>query len=121
MSFAKERAKIQNANQRKRAYRQTPIRSIGDNRVLSIKTTQEQAVLLKNLDTNLQRIEAQLPRIRKDLARLTPEERVYYEGRINAALDYLEQVNMENLNAVEMNRLLGLERYLKEEKEREKE
>ena len=37
------------------------------------------------------------------------------------ALDYLEQVNMENLSAVEMNRLLGLERYLKEEKEREKE
>ncbi len=121
MSFAKERAKIQNANQRKRSYRQTPVRSIGDNRILSIKTTQEQAVLLKNLDTNLQRIEAQLPRMRKDLARLTPEERVYYEGRINAALDYLEQVNMENLNAVEMNRLLGLERYLKEEKEREKE
>ncbi len=121
MSFAKERAKIQNTNQRKRAYRQTPVRSVDDNRILMIKTNKEQSVLLKGLETDLQRIEVQLPRIRRDLAKLTPEERVYYEGRINATLDYLEQINMENLNAIEMNRILGLERYLKEEKEREKE
>lgn len=121
MSFAKERAKIQNTNQRKRAYRQTPVRSVDDNRILMIKANQEQSVLLKGLETDLQRIEVQLPRIRRDLAKLTPEERVYYEGCINAALDYLEQINMENLNAIEMNRILGLERYLKDEKEREKE
>ena len=53
-----------------------------------------------------------------DLAKLTPEERIEYEGMINAALDHIERVNLENLNAQEMNRLLGLERYLRDEKER---
>ena len=76
---------------------------------------------MEGLSTERQRIEAELPRIRRDLAKLPADERVLYEGRVNAALDYLEQINFENLSALEVNRLLGLERRLAEEKERVKE
>ncbi|MBQ8250950.1 MAG: hypothetical protein IJY92_03445 [Alphaproteobacteria bacterium] len=121
MSFAKERAKIQNANQRRKAPKQESVRSKDTDRVLSVKASFLQRELLKDLSTEMQRIEAELPRIRKDLAKLPADERVLYEGRVNAALDYLEQINLENLNALEVNRLLGLERRLLEEKERVKE
>lgn len=121
MSFAKERAKIQNATQRKRAHKQETVRLKENDRILSIKATSKQHDLLNDLSTERKRIDAELPRIRRDLARLPADERVLYEGRVNAALDYLEQINLENLNAIEVNRLLGLESRLQEEKERMKE
>ena len=121
MSFAKERAKIQNANQRMRAHKQETVRTKDSDRVLTVKASALQIELLQGLASEMQRIEAELPRIRRDLAKLPADERVLYEGRVNAALDYLEQINFENLNVLEVNRLLGLERGLAEEKERVKE
>lgn len=118
VSFAKDRARLQHANQSDRSQNDRVIRPAVVDKTLKVKPTAAQRILLEGLGDERSRIEADLPRIRRDLSKLTPEERVEYEGMINAALDHLERVNSENLNAQEMNRLLGLERYLQEEKER---
>lgn len=116
VSFAKDRAKLQHSNQSSRSRQERIIRPLELDKTLKIKPTGAQRILLEGLGTERQRIEADLPRIRRELAKLTPEERVEYEGMVNAALDHLERINLENLNVNEMNRLLGLERYMQEEK-----
>ncbi|MBR6729796.1 MAG: hypothetical protein IKL90_00430 [Alphaproteobacteria bacterium] len=118
VSFAKDRARLQHANQSSRSKEERVIRPPEINKKLFVKPTVAQRILLEGLGDERARIEADLPRIRRDLAKLTPEERIEYEGMINAALDHLERVNLENLNVQEMNRLLGFERYLKDEKAR---
>ncbi len=118
VSFAKDRARLQHLNQSSRSKEDRVIRPQEVNKKLAVKPTVAQRILLEGLGNERSRIEADLPRIRRDLSKLTPEERIEYEGMINAALDHLERVNLENLNAQEMNRLLGLERYLKDEKDR---
>lgn len=117
VSFAKDRARLQHANQSSRSKADRIIRPLEVDKKLKVKTTLAQRILLEGLGNERARIEADLPRIRRDLAKLTPEERVEYEGMINAALDHLERINHECLNVQEMNRLLGLEKYLNDEKD----
>ena len=120
ISFAQNRAKIQNSqgdktlkNPNERIIRRTP-----SDFILSIQVNKSQHALMNDLSTQIQRIEADLPRIRKDLAKLPMDERLRYESQINAAIDHIERVNSEHLNVAEMNRILGLEQHLKNEKER---
>ena len=115
MSYAKDRAKIQNITQKKYPNQNIKIRNFETDRILNLKVNKVQADLINALATPMQRIEAELPRIRRDLARLPADERAKYERKINAALDHIENVNMEHLNVIEINRLLGLEQLLKED------
>lgn len=118
VSFAKDRARLQHVTQTERTKDERVIRPLEKNKRLHLKTTAAQRILLEGLGDERSRIAADLPRIRRDLAKLTAEERIEYEGMINAALDHLERVNLENLNVREMNKLLGLEKYLETEKAR---
>lgn len=89
-----------------------------DNKVIQITTTMTGIKLLKELDTPQKRIEADLPRIRRDLSRLSPEERAELEAKINAMIEQLQERQLEQLSVYELNRLIGLEQYLGEEKAR---
>lgn len=116
MNFAKERAKMQNLTQNETPHNQIKIKNPKD-KILTLKVNPIQAELLSEVETQRQRIVADLPRIKKDLEKLPTDEKNKYEQKINAALDYLEQVNAGNLNVIDVNRLLGLEQRLKEDVE----
>ena len=92
--------------------------ALTDNKVIQITTSMTGLKLLKELDTPQKRIEADLPRIRRNLSRLTPEERAELEAKINAMIEQLQERQLEQLSVYELNRLIGLEQYLGEEKAR---
>ena len=73
---------------------------------------------MKQLDNQHERIQAELPQIRRDLARLSPEERAELEARLSAMIDQIRDRQLEHLTIEEMNRIIGLEKYLMEERER---
>lgn len=118
MTYAKDRAKVQNRQYQEKIKNKKGVSTAQIQRVIQVKVDKVQLDLLKDIDTQSKIIFKELPRIRRDLSSLTAEERVEYEGQINAALDHLERINLERLNVQEVNRLLGLERYLKDEVER---
>ena len=89
-----------------------------DDKVIQITASMAGINLLKELDTPEKRIQADLPRIRRDLSRLTPEERAEWEAKINAMIEQLQERQLEQLSVYELNRLIGLEHYLMDEKER---
>ncbi len=92
--------------------------ALNDDKVIQITASMAGINLLKELDTPEKRIQADLPRIRRDLSRLTPEERAEWEAKINAMIEQLQERQLEQLSVYELNRLIGLEHYLMDEKER---
>ncbi len=83
-------------------------------KVINLTATMAGVNLLKELDTPKKRIDAELPQIRRNLAKLSPEERAEVEGKINAILEQMKDKQLEQLSVHEMNRLIGLEQYLGE-------
>lgn len=77
--------------------------------------------LMKSLEHPEERIRADLPTIRRNLAKLSPEERMEIEARLSAMLDQIQAQQLELLSVAEVNRLLGLEKYLRGEIERVRE
>ncbi len=88
-------------------------------KVIQLSATMVGIDLLKSLESRKQRIEADLPRIRRDLAKLSPEERAELEGKINAILEQMRDRQIEQLSVYELNRLIGLDQYLGEVRVRE--
>ncbi len=123
MSFAKTQAKMRNSKENEKRPRPvlTEHVELGNQKVLKIAMTSEQLQLLQDLQTTRQRVDAELPRIRRDLSHLSAEERAEYEAQINGILDHILRSNLENITTSEWNRLIGLEKYLTEEKERVRE
>lgn len=123
MSFAKDRAKMKHSavNEKKPELMVTERVVLDNNKVLKISATVAQLNLLKNLQTPEQRIDAELPKIRRDLARMSPEERAEYEAQINAIIDQIAHSNLELVSVAELNQMLGFEKYLEEERERVRE
>lgn len=80
-----------------------------------------QRFLMGELKTEEQRIHANIKEMRNKLSSLSPQERIECEALINAVLEHLERVNMEHFSFHEMTKLLGLERFLEQEKERVRE
>lgn len=89
-----------------------------DQKVIQFTTQMMGLELLKQLDNQHERIQAELPQIRRDLARLSPEERAELEARLSAMIDQIRDRQLEHLTIEEMNRIIGLEKYLMEERER---
>ena len=121
MSYAKDRAKVQNKQYQEKLKTKKGVSSAAIDRVLRVKVDKVQLDMLQDIESQRKVVFKELPRIRRNLTSLTAEERVEYEGQINAALDHLEKINHELLNVRDINRLLGLEKYLKDEKERTRE
>ncbi len=121
MQFAYKQAKEKNASgmmsvpERDRYQEEI---ALNDDKVIQITTSMAGMNLLKELDTPEKRIQAELPRIRRDLSRLSPEERAEWEAKINAMIEQLQDRQLEQLSVYELNRLIGLEHYLMDEKER---
>ncbi len=88
--------------------------ALTDNKIIQITATMAGINLLKELDTPKKRIEAELPQIRRNLAKLSPEERAEIEAKINAIIEQLKDRQLELLSVHELNRLIGLEQYLGE-------
>lgn len=88
-----------------------------DKHILDLKLTQAQRVLMGQLRTPQLRIKANIKEMRRNLQDLTEDERQEFESAINAVLDYIERVNLESLSALEMNKILGLSKYMQIEQE----
>lgn len=128
MNFAKGQAKVKHDSERPSVENEKRQQDVvverivlDDNKVLKVGATVAQLNLLRELQTPRQRIDAELPKIRRDLARMSPEERAEYEAQINAIIDQIAHANLELVSVSELNQLLGFERYLEEERERTRE
>ncbi len=88
--------------------------ALTDNKVIQLTTTMTGVELLKELETPKKRIEAELPQIRRNLAKLSPEERAEVEAKVNAIIEQMKDRQIEQLSVHELNRLIGLEQYLGE-------
>ncbi len=124
MQFATDQARLKRAtgsgfgvpDQERDMYQESI--ALNDNKVIQITATMAGVNLLKDLDTPKKRIEADLPRIRRELSKLSAEERAELEGKINAILEQMKDRQLELLSVYELNKLIGLEQYLGEEKAR---
>lgn len=102
----------------------TPVRDkkqeilASDKKVIQFTAQMAGIELMKQMDNQHERIQAELPQIRRDLARLSPEERAELEARLSAMIDQIKDRQLEHLTIEEMNRIIGLEKYLMEERER---
>lgn len=123
MNFAKNRAQMKHfsENEKKPELMITENVVMDDSKILKISATVAQLNLLRNLQTPEQRIETELPKIRRDLARMNAEERSKYEAQLNSVIDQIAHANLEQVTSEELNRLLGFGKYLEEEKERVRE
>lgn len=84
-------------------------------KILYVSATPAQADLINEVDLKKEKVEKILPQIRKNLASLDPEERKQYEEKLNALIDFMVSVSLEQITVKEMNRMLGLEKYFKSE------
>ncbi len=120
MQFAYDQAKLKRATANG-SIPALPIRDMHQERmavtgkkVINLTATMAGVNLLKELDTPKKRIEAELPQIRRNLSKLSPEERAETEAKINAIIEHMKDRQLEQLSVHEMNRLIGLEQYLGE-------
>ncbi len=124
MSFARTQAKLKNAA----TSPMDPIRDMYrekvavNNKVIELTATTEGVNVLKDLEKTRDRIEAELPQMRRNLSKLSPDERAELEARVNAMIDRLREIelemHLEQLSFDKMNEIIGLTLYIKKGKER---
>lgn len=126
MRFAYEQAKAKHdfdsisTPQRQKEAEIISMKTVGK-KVIEISAGAAGYHLLKDLENPTQRIEADLPLIRRNLSKLSPEQRAEIEAKINALIEQLKDRQLEQLSVYELNRLIGLENYLNDEKQRVRE
>ena len=122
MRFARDQARLKHAREKMGPDHPTRDRRKEDlaakeEKVILIESAAAGFGLMKSLETPYERIQAELPTIRRNLAKLSPEERIELEAKINAMLDQLRDRQLEHLSIEELNRIIGLEKYLMGERE----
>lgn len=125
MRFARDQARI-NHSQAQNGLPHPPIRERKkeelakrkqEEKIIFIESAAAGYGLLKSLETPYERIQAELPTIRRNLAKLSPEQRIELEARINAIIDQIRDRQLEQLSIEELNHLIGLEKYWTDERE----
>lgn len=123
MSFARTQAKLKNASSPLDPVRDMYREKVAvNNKVIELTATTEGVNVLKDLEKTRDRIEAELPQMRRNLSKLSPDERAELEARVNAMIDRLREIELEmHLDQVsfdKMNEIIGLSLYIKKGKER---
>ena len=123
MSFARTQAKLKNASSPLDPVRDMYREKVAvNNKVIELTATTEGVNVLKDLEKTRDRIEAELPQMRRNLSKLSPDERAELEARVNAMIDRLREIELEmhldQLSFDKMNEIIGLTLYIKKGKER---
>lgn len=123
MSFARTQAKLKNASSPLDPVRDMYREKVAvNNKVIELTANTEGINVLKDLEKTRDRIEAELPQMRRNLSKLSPDERAELEARVNAMIDRLREIELEmhldQISFDKMNEIIGLTFHIKKGKER---